>query len=64
MRPEDAAAAEELAEVKQLQHQHLAQRIGIPGLQIEERHGKLHPSFMQPAVTLLEVYMLLNHCCI
>ena len=35
------AAAEELAEVKQLQHRQLTSNIGLPNLQIEELHGEL-----------------------
>lgn len=41
MEPEDEAAAEELAEVKQLQRQHLTSEIGLPGLHIEELQGEL-----------------------
>ena len=45
MKPEDQAAAEELAEVKQLQRQQLMSKIRVPGLQIEELHGELHLVF-------------------
>lgn len=41
MQPEDEGAAEELEEVKYLQRQQLAQRVGVPGLHIEQPHGKL-----------------------
>ena len=41
----DQAAAEELAEVKQLQQQQLTSRIGIPNLQIDELQGKLQVVF-------------------
>lgn len=39
MEPEDQAAAQELAEVKQLQYQQLTSKIGVPDLQIEELQG-------------------------
>ena len=41
----DQAAAEELAEVKQLQQQQLTARIGIPNLQIDELPGELQLVF-------------------
>lgn len=41
MEPSNQEAAEELAELKHLQHQQLTAKIGIPGLQIEELHGEL-----------------------
>ena len=37
----DQVAAEELAEVKQLQQQQLTSRIGIPNVQIDELQGEL-----------------------
>ena len=49
----DQAAAEELAEVKQLQHRQLTSRIGIPNLQIEELQGELKLVFCT-------IYMYLN----
>ncbi|KAL3154376.1 hypothetical protein ABBQ32_013853 [Trebouxia sp. C0010 RCD-2024] len=36
MEPEDQSAAQEMAEVRQLQRQQLTSNIGVPGLQIEE----------------------------
>ena len=41
MEPSNQEAAEELAELKHLQHQQLTAKIGISGLQIEELHGEL-----------------------
>lgn len=45
MEPRDQTAAQELAEVKQLQHQQLASRIGVPGLHIEDLQGDLQLIF-------------------
>lgn len=45
MEPEDQAAAEEMAEVKQLQRQQLTLKVGFPGLQIEELQGELQLVF-------------------
>lgn len=41
MEPEDQSAAQEMAEVRQLQRQQLTSNIGVPGLQIEELQGEL-----------------------